>query len=191
VEAVKEEAGLNENHPNVRVMFCDEGRFGLIDAMSGCWAPPGVRPEIPMKFTRQYLYGFCAVSPVDGRMVSLVLPWANTQAMSVFLDEVSRTFANDLVLLYMDQAGWHKSRGLEIPGNIRIEFVPPYSPELNPVEHIWDELREKWFKNRCFADLEQVEEQLCEGLKDLEDNPDRVAGITGFPWILTATPGGN
>ena len=186
MEAAKKEAELIEDHPKVRLMFCDEGRFGLIDSLSGCWAPPGVRPEVLMKFTRQYLYGFCAVCPTDGRMVSLVLPWANTEAMSVFLDEISRTFASDLVILHMDQAGWHKSESLEIPRNIRIEFTPPYSPELNPVEHIWDELREKRFKNHYFADLERVEEELCKGLKDLEDNPEKVAGITGFPWILKA-----
>jgi hypothetical protein len=172
-------------------MFCDEARFGLIDASCGCWAPAGVRPEIPMKFTRQYLYAYCAVSPVDGKMVSLSLPYANTEAMSFFLREVSSAFPDEYVVLQMDQAGWHKGCELEVPKNVRIAFLPPYSPQLNPVEHVWDELREKWFKNRYFKDLEQVEEQLCKGLKDLEDNPLIVAGITGFPWILKAVSGGD
>lgn len=191
MQQIRQEVEPKQEYEGIIFMYCDEGRFGLMGDLTGCWVPPGVRPEITMKLTRQYLYAYSAVSPVDGRMVSLVLPFANTEAMSAFLREISLVFPRHYVVLHMDQAGWHKSANLEIPKNIRIEFLPPYSPQLNPAEHVWDEIREKWFKNKYFETLEQVEEQLCKGLKDLEDKPEIVAGITGFPWILNAISGGN
>jgi transposase len=183
---VRKKVKIKGKTPKVRLMFCDEARFGLIDCKTGCWAPAGVRPEILMKLTRQYIYAYNAVSPSDGGAVSLVLPFANTESMSVFLKEVSTVYPDDYNVIFMDQAGWHKSKDLEIPENIRIEFLPPYSPQLNPVEHVWDELREKYFKNQYFADMEQVVEQLRKGLKYLKDNPEKVASISGFPWIKKA-----
>jgi len=76
-------------------------------------------------------------------MTALLLPWANTDMMNIFLEEVSKDFIECLVIMQVDQAGWHKSKHLNIPDNIRLLPQPPHSPELNPVEHLWEELREK------------------------------------------------
>ncbi len=85
----------------------------------------------------------------------------------------------------LDGAGWHRARELKIPQNIRLLPLPPYSPQLNPVEHLWEEIREKWFPNLVFDSLAAVEDGLVEALAALENDRDRVAKITGFDWIIS------
>jgi len=176
-------AKLKANNRKIRIMFCDESSFGMISDNGRCWAPPGIRPHVPRHFIRNYTYDYCAVSPHDGEMVSLILPYENHQMMSMFLSEVASRFSDEHVAMFMDQAGWHISKDLKVPENMSISLLPPYSPELNPTEHIWDELEEKWFVNRFFRNFEDMEDQLCRGLKSLEDNPKKVQKLTGFPWI--------
>ena len=94
------------------------------------------------RLLRKFSYAFAAVSPHDGVMDSLVLPWVNTETMSMFLTMVSERHDNEFVIMVMDQAGWHIAAGLEVPPNMRLVFLPPYSPEINPAEHIWLTLRE-------------------------------------------------
>ncbi len=79
----------------------------------------------------------------------------------------------------MDGAGWHKSHTMKLAENMRILFLPPYSPELNPQEHVWDELREKFFHNRAFDSLDALEIHLESALKSLESNQETMRSITG------------
>ncbi|MCX5861785.1 MAG: transposase [Deltaproteobacteria bacterium] len=110
---------------------------------------------------------------------------------SLFLSEVSQRHPNDLVLMVMDKAGWHEAVDLKVPQNMRIIFLPPCSPELNPAEHLWEEIREKWFPNKVFKSLDAVESVLIDALDSPEQSPEKVATITGFDWtnnfILKAT----
>lgn len=115
-------------------MFQDEGRFGLLGTPRRCWAPRSVRPVVGARLQRKYLYAFSAVSPHDGVLDSLVLPWVNAQTMSLFLAEVAQRHASEFVFMVMDQAGWHIAAELDVPANMRLMFLPPYSPELNPAE---------------------------------------------------------
>jgi transposase len=82
-----------------------------------------------------------------------------------------------------DQAGWHRSQKLAVPENMRLIKLPPRSPELNPAEHIWEELREKNFANRACRDLDEVEDTLCQGLNDLARDPDKIRSMTSFPYL--------
>jgi transposase len=164
-------------------MFQDEARFGRISDPRRCWAPAGVRPEVSSQVVREYEYAFAAISPHDGIMDSLVLPAVHAEAMSVFLAEVSQRHAGEFIVMVLDGAGWHKAKRLQVPAAMRLVFLPPWSPQLNPVEHLWDEMREKWFANRVFANMDAVEEQLITALKNLEEEPARMASLTGFDWI--------
>jgi transposase len=166
-------------------MFQDEARFGRISDARRCWAPAGIRPEVNTQVVREYEYAFAAVSPQDGALDTLVLPWANTEAMGVFLAEVSKRHPDEFILRVLDGAGWHRARRVQVPANMRLIFLPPWSPQLNPVEHLWDEVREKWFGNRVFGSMNAVEEQLLTALKTLEGDIARVASLTGFEWIRT------
>ena len=85
-----------------------------------------------------------------------------------------------------DGAGWHKSKTLEVPENMHLNFLPPYAPELNPVEHIWDELKEKGFHNRVFSSLDALEDHLVDELRKLEDFPEVTRSIVSWPWIISA-----
>lgn len=103
--------------------------------------------------------------------------------MNLFLEHVSQTFSKHFLVMQVDQAGWHRAHELVIPENIRLIEQPPYSPEVNPVEHVWDELREKYFHNRVFSSLEPLIDILCQGLNDLADDPERLCSLTGFPHL--------
>jgi transposase len=104
--------------------------------------------------------------------------------MSIFLKEVSCRFPDEQILMIMDKAAWHTAGTLQIPENIEIFPLLPYSPELNPVENIWDEVREKGFKNEVFHSLKLVEDRLCDTLIELENDRKRVHGIAGWHWIV-------
>lgn len=164
-------------------MAQDEGCFGRISRAKRCWAPPGIRPHAPAQVVREYMYVYAAVAPTQGQMVSLVLPEASTAMMNLFLEQVGQTFSKYFIIMQVDQAGWHSAKDLVVPENIRLIPQPAYSPELNPVEHIWDELREKYFHNRIFSSLEALIDVLCQGLCDLADDAERLGSLTGFPHL--------
>lgn len=134
---------------------------------------------------RKYIYAFSAVCPHDGVMDSLVLPWVNAQTMSLFLAEVAQRHADEFVLMVMDQAGWHLAGELVVPQNMRLVMLPPYSPELNPAEHLWEAVREDCFANHVFADLDAVESTLITGLCKLEADPGRTRSMAGFGWTTS------
>ena len=165
-------------------MFQDEARFGRINNPKKCWAPKPVRPEVRAQMIREYVYVFGAVSPQDGQHDSLILPSANTEAMSLFLEEVAKRHPIEYILMFMDQAGWHKAKALKVPANIELAFLPPYSPDLNPQEQIWDELREKFFGNRLFKSLKAVMDQAVRGLQYMERSPNLIKSLTQRKWIL-------
>ena len=164
-------------------MFEDEARFGRINDPRRCWAPGGIRPTVGRRIVREYTYAFAAVSPHDGRLDSLILPTVDTESMSFFLAEVARRHADEFVLMFLDGAGWHTARDVAVPNNIRLAHLPPYSPELNPTEHLWRLIREGWFTNLVFDSMDGVEDQLLTGLAALEADQGRVQRATGFPWI--------
>lgn len=164
-------------------MAQDEGCFGRMSRAKRCWAPPGVRPHAPAQVAREYTYAYAAVAPALGQMVSLILPEVFTAMMNLFLEQVSQTFTTYFVVMQVDQAGWHSAKDLIIPENIRLIPQPAYSPELNPVEHIWDELREKYFHNRLFSSLEALSETLCQALNALTDDTERLRSLTSFPHL--------
>ena len=165
-------------------MFQDEARFGRISDPHACWSPKGCRPIVGVQMVREYVYIFGAVSPLDGCHDSLVLPRADSEAMSIFLKEVSLRHQKEHIVMFMDQAGWHTSKTLTIPSNMELAFLPPYSPELNPQEQIWDELREKFFANKTFKTLDAVMDKAVEALQLLEGLPDKIKSIAHREWIL-------
>lgn len=143
------------------------------------------------RLERKYIYAFSAVSPHDGVLDSLVLPWVNAETMSLFLAEVASRHADEFIFMVMDQAGWHIAGELTVPENMRLMYLPPYSPELNPAEHLWEALREDCFANHVFRDLDHVERTLTKGLVDLEADPIRTQSLAGFDWITSMSLNAN
>lgn len=164
-------------------MAADEGRFGRIGEVRACWCPEEIRPIIPKQQVREYIYAYAAVAPQLGQMTSLVLPYANTKMMNLFLKQVSEDFRDYFIIMQVDRAPWHRSKTLEIPENIRLLTQPSYSPELMPVEHLWEDLRENYFNNRIFKSMSKVVDELCQGLVNLASNPERLRSMTYFPHL--------
>ena len=143
----------------------------------------GKRPSVPCHHIREYRYVYGAVEPLTGESCFVVMPYCNTESMNVFLEELSNTFQKDKIILACDGAAWHKSGSLRIPENIELIFIPPYTPEMNPIEQIWKEIRKRGFKNEVFQSLQKVVDRLCDTICSLSN--ETIKSITGRDWILS------
>ena len=119
-----------------------------------------------------------AVVPALSMMTALVLPFSNTEMINLFLKQAAQEFGDYFVVMQVDGAAYHTTAELMIPENIRLIVQPPRSPELNAVEHVWEEIREKHFYNRVFNSLDAVSDTLCKGLKELMNLPDKIRSMT-------------
>ena len=171
-----------ELNAKIRLMFQDEAGFGRINKPKYCWCFPGLRPTVPCHHIREYQYAYGAVEPATGENFFLVLPYCNTDCMNIFLEQLSQKYSNDYILLPLDGAAWHTSKKLKIPDNIRLLQLPPATPELNPIEQIWKEIRKLGFRNETFKTLEKVVDRLCDTVNSLTHEV--VKSITGRQWIL-------
>ncbi|MDE5620239.1 MAG: transposase [Ruminococcus sp.] len=124
-----------------------------------------------------------AVEPKNDDSFFLIIPYCNTDCMNLFLQELSKEFADDMIVLAYDGARWHKSESIQISGNIVMFFILPYTPEMNSIEQIWDEIREKGFRNECFSTLAKVMDRLCDTINNLSKKC--ISSITGREWILS------
>jgi putative transposase len=167
----------------IRLMFEDEAGFGRINKPKRCWCPKGIRPNVPCHHIREYRYAYGAVEPLTGDSCFLVMPYANTVCMNMFLQELSDQFSNDYILLAADRATWHRAKNLVIPDNIRIFYLPPCTPEMNPIEQIWKEIRKLGFSNEIFTSLDLVVDRLCHTIRSLSSST--IRSITGRHWILS------
>jgi transposase len=171
---------------NLRIMFADKARFGRMNRPRPCWAPIGTRPEVAAQLIREYIYLYGAVAPKDGTCVYLIMPTSNTACFQAFLDVLARKFARQDILLVLDGAPNHRSRDLAVPNNITLLYLPPYSPELNPKENLWDEIREKIFKNYALKSIDAVHAKLKQAILYIERNTKLVQSITSFPYIVNS-----
>lgn len=175
--------GKEDTRP-IKLLFQDEGRFGRISDPAHCWAPKGIRPLVPTHIVREYTHVFSAVCPHDGHSCSLILPDADTDAMKIFLQECSEHFKNFPVIMVMDQAAWHRTSDIDGFENIRIIYQPPYSPELNPVEHLWEYIRENYMRNCIGSSMEALEQALESILKTIMESVETIQSIVGFHWTI-------
>ena len=164
-------------------MFTDESLFGRITNIRSCWCPTGISPTVSSLKVREYVYAYGAVDPINGDSFFIVAGGCNTAWTNLFLDGLSKQFPDDYILLCQDNASWHKSGSLVTPDNIEPFFIPKATPEMMPVEQIWEELKEKDFDNRFFHTLNKVVDQLCISINNL--NSDIIKSITGRQWILS------
>ena len=137
-------------------------------------------------YEREFTYVYGAVSPLTGQLDWSLSQKMNTTQMNGFLTQVSQAHPEEFIVMVLDGASSHKSKDLVVPENVRLIALPGYSPELNPQEHIWDEVREKSFPNLVLDQMALVVQRLEKGLTDLTEHPERVRSITAWPWIVSA-----
>ena len=169
----------------IRLMFQDEARFGRMARIRRCWAPAPLRPTVRNGYEREFTYVYGAVSPQEGQLDWSLSEKMNTAQMNGFLLQVSQAHAQEFIVMVVDGASSHKAKELVVPENIRLIRLPGYSPELNPEEHIWDEVREKAFPNLVLDSMDLVVERLKAELSVLAAEPDRVRSITAWPWVVS------
>jgi hypothetical protein len=169
----------------VRIMFQDEARFGRMVRIRRCWAQAPARPMVDNGYEREFTYVYGAVSPAKGELDWMICDKMNTDRMGEFLAQVSAAHPDEFMVMIVDGASSHVAKALVVPENILLYRLPPYAPQLNPQEHLWDELREKEFPNRVFENMEGVRKQLKEGLPRLASDNAKIKGICAWPWIIS------
>ena len=175
-----------EAHPDkqVALWFMDEGRIGQEGRTTHRWWVRGERPPGLADRRFESAYIFAAVRPATGDDFALVLPRVSAKAMSTFLAEFARTVPDDMhVVMVLDGAGWHDERALKVPECVTLVRLPPYRPELNPVERVWLYLRERFLSHRLLADYNAVVEACCRAWNALTAETGRIRSICAYPYL--------
>lgn len=166
------------------VFFQDEARFGRISRETACWVRKDMIPAVRRQLIREYVYAYSALSPQTGDCFSLISPVCNTEAMGIFVTLLAEQYHHYRILILLDKAGWHTSNKLELPENVRLMHLTPYSPELNPVELLWRELRAKYFHNTFFDSLDQVEQTLSAPLAHYHHSKNLILSLSkGYKYF--------
>jgi len=187
LDAIGRAAGVGPG--DVEVWFADEARVGQKNKITRRWAKRGTRPSAPQDQRTASTYIFGAICPQTGATAGLILPWCNIEAMNLHLAEIgARVTPGRHCALLVDQAGWHTSERLVVPANITIVPLPPKCPELNPVENIWQFLRDNWLSNRVFASYNAIVDHCCYAWNKLAEQPWRVMSIGMRPWAACQGP---
>lgn len=168
------------------LLFQDEARFGRMSDPARCWAPVPLRPTVGLALIREFRYFYAAIGPQGGTLHWMVTDKMNTDNMSAFLRLVGEAHGGRHVIMVVDGASSHRSKDLEVPNNMSLIRLPPYSPELNPTEILWHELREKRCANRVFESLDAVCNEVEAGLQDFAGSPSGVTRLSGWPWIVNS-----
>lgn len=147
-------------NPEYKIFFFDESRFGTHSRLGHGWFKTGVRTTVEKKVGFKNFYIYTALEYKTGKEFSVFASHVDTSCMNIFLAEFAEWLKNDNAFIIMDQAGWHKSKDLKVPQNIRIIYLPPYSPELNPVERFWQYIKDNVLKNKIFEDLQSLQDAL-------------------------------
>ena len=169
----------------MRLFLEDEARFGLHEGFTRRWiTAPGVKPHQPVLPRYEYFWIYGAAEPTTGESFFLELPALDSPCFQAFLDEFSHAYPDTLNVLVLDGAPAHVAQSLQVPENVVLFRLPPYCPELNPIERVWQD-----FRRRLGVDLPS-------GLRALADDAARVvrgythqalASLTGYPYLLAAS----
>lgn len=169
----------------VSVRFMDEARYGQKGTTTKVWAEKGSRPTVIRQTRYEWAYMYAAVDPFTGASSALLARHVNTQTMNAFLAITSRELAADEhMVMVMDRAGWHVSKRLAVPENITILHLPPYSPELNPVERLWLYIKSHFLSNRVFDDYDHLVQAGGDAYRAVESQRELLKSICAASWIV-------
>ena len=165
-------------------------RVGQKGTLTRVWAARGRRATAARDLRFGYAYLFGAVCPARDTGAAIVMPSVSVAAMNEHLAEIGRCVRPGAhAVLVLDGAGWHPPDGLSVPDNLSLLFLPPYSPELNPVEELWHELRRRFFANRVIHTVEQLIEACCAAWNAALAQPGFIKSVTGYSWLPSLKAG--
>ncbi|MDD5494567.1 MAG: IS630 family transposase [Dehalococcoidia bacterium] len=169
----------------VESWFQDEARVGQRGTVTRMWAPKGSRPRVirPQQF--EAAYGFGAVCPAEDKAAALGMTKANSEAMQQHLEVIAEAVASGKhAVLVVDRAAWHVTAKLRVPANLSLLPLPPYSPELNPVEQVGQQLRHSDGANRCFKNYDDIVEVCCQAWSRFAKQPDAIRTLCSRKWAV-------
>jgi DDE superfamily endonuclease len=168
----------------VEVWFEDEARFGQKGTLTTVWARRGSRPTAVRQTEYDYLWVIAAACPASGAATGIIMPHLDTDVINLFLSEFSQQLAPDVhAVLIWDQAGFHTSDSLSVPSNVSLISLPPYSPELNPIENLWHYLRSHYWSNRVYEDWEILKQAAVQGMVTVGNDPERIKSVCAAPYL--------
>jgi len=169
---------------NIEFWFQDEARVGQKGALTRIWAKRGTRPRMQRDQRHANAYIFGAVCPARDKGVALVLPHSDTHAMKLHLAAISKHAAPGVhAVVIVDGAGWHIADALIVPDNISLLFLPPYSPELNAQENIWQYLRQNFLAGRIFETYDDIVQACSSAWIALTAEAGRITSIASRSWL--------
>ena len=182
IEQLKEQCELNGQR--LEVWFEDESRFGQQGTLTRVWAPKGSRPRAVRQTQYEYLWALGAACPETGQSCGLLLPRVNTEGINLFLQELSdRLDPGVIALVVWDGAPFHRSRGIVMPLNIRLIQLPPYSPELNPIENLWHYLKSHFWSNRFYENYDALLDAATVGWNCVSSRVDIIKSVCSAAYI--------
>ena len=167
----------------VDIWFQDEARVGQQGSQTRIWAPKGTRPRVvkQQQFISSYIYG--AVCPKQRECAALVLPFANYKGLELHLKEISFNIPTKRhAVVVLDQAGYHKAKDINIPDNITLLSLPPYSPELNPQEQVWRHLKDRFLSNRVFENSKSIVDACTQAWNAFASDKEKIFSLTYRKW---------
>lgn len=175
---------MSQQNPGkrLRIFFQDEARVGQQGTLTRVWAPRGSRPRAIKQTEYQWVYLWAAVEPASGELAVMITPDVNTVRMNQFLEGLSSMLAADeLAIVVLDNAGWHRAKTLKIPPNLVLLPLPAYSPELNPTENLWQWLRSHQLANRVYADYADLLRAAADAMLTL--TPERIRTVCACSYL--------
>jgi hypothetical protein len=169
---------------SVEVWFQDEARFGQKGTLTRMWSEKGRRARAFRSLGYEWTYLYGAVCPLSGACHGLLLPYVDLDGMQIYVDDFRRSRPEGVfTVMVCDQAGWHTSGKLTLPDTMMLLCLPPKSPELNPAELLWREMRQKHLGNRVFPDVDLMCEEISTAWMRVIENPQSLKSLCGFNWI--------
>jgi len=168
---------------NMRLFSQDESRFGLLPIPRRRITLPGIKPISPVQFQFESYYLYGAVEPKTGESFFLELPNLNAQCFQIYLDEFSKAYADSSNVMILDRGRFHQAQKLRIPHNVVPVFLPPYSPELNPIERLWEDIKDE-IADQLYPTIEALKEKVASILNRY--TKEAIQSLTSYPYLIEA-----
>lgn len=168
---------------NMRLFSQDESRFGLLPIPRRRITLPGIKPISPVQFQFECYYRYGAVEPKTGESFFLELPNLNAQCFQTYLDEFSKAYADSFNVMILDRGKFHQAQRLKIPHNVALVFIPPYSPELNPIERLWEDIKDE-ISDELYPTIQALTDRVASILNRY--TKEEIQSLTSYPYLIEA-----